>query len=135
MTPVIGIDLVSVKKVKTLWKKNHKQVEETILSSKELSELQEEPNTNKHKLNLARVHYLATRFAAKEAVIKALALNDRVDYELSDIQILGQKKLKVCLKGALLTYAQKKGIEKWFASSSPSGGLAFAVVIGEKKNE
>jgi holo-[acyl-carrier protein] synthase len=75
-------------------------------------------------------HY-AGRFAAKEAVVKALGTGFAGDITWSGIEILRQESGApyVRLSGAVLALAESLGITRWFISISHCGETTMASAI------
>jgi holo-[acyl-carrier protein] synthase len=75
----------------------------------------------------------AARFAAKEAVLKALGTGLREGIDWQDIEVLrdaaGAPSLEI--SGAAAVLAATRGIRRWFVSLSHAGGMAMASVIAE----
>ena len=78
-----------------------------------------------------RCERLAARFAAKEAVLKALGTGLRSGMEWTDIVMvrdeLGAPSIR--LGGRVAEVAASKGIEAWQLSLSHAGGFAMASVL------
>ena len=76
--------------------------------------------------------HLAVRFAAKEAVLKALGTGWRNGIAWTDIEVVraasGQPSLQ--LTGRALEIATEKGITEWHLSLSHTATLAQASVLG-----
>jgi holo-[acyl-carrier protein] synthase len=74
---------------------------------------------------------LAARFAAKEAVAKALGAPPGLRWHDAEVVVLssGQPSLRVI--GTVAAVAQARGIKKWHVSLSHDGSTATAVVIAE----
>ena len=81
-----------------------------------------------------RVDTLAGKFAAKEAVSKALRTGFGAGIAMTDIEILRKVGCppEVHLKGAAKNLAQALGIQFWHLSISHAGGFATASVIASK---
>ena len=77
---------------------------------------------------------LAARFAAKEAVIKALGTEDK-GIDSKEIEILSEPngKPRVYLHGKARVKANSLGLSNFAISLSHSKEYAIALVIGEKK--
>jgi holo-[acyl-carrier protein] synthase len=77
------------------------------------------------------VESLAVRFAAKEAVVKALGFGE--GFRWRDVIVhrnaAGAPYLE--LSGAALDRAQASGINRWHVSLTHDGGMALAFVIAE----
>lgn len=82
-----------------------------------------------------RVPELAARFAAKEAVSKALGTGI-FGISWNEIEVLGDRRGKpqVTLYGRALARAQRLGLEEWAISLSHSDGDALAFVVASGKS-
>ena len=80
-----------------------------------------------------RVAELAARFAAKEAISKALGTG-MVGIYWTEMEVLGDRRGKpvVRLYGRALARAQELGLQEWAVSLSHDGGLAIAMVVAAK---
>jgi holo-[acyl-carrier protein] synthase len=78
-----------------------------------------------------RVERLAGRFAAKEAVLKALGTGFGDGVAFSDVVVLraAGEPPRIRLTGGAAKAAAKKGITEWQLSISHSGGMAIASAI------
>lgn len=94
--------------------------------------------TNQERANVpsnatARLCYLAGRWAAKEAVSKALGTGIGSACTMQDIDIinddLGQPVIQ--LSGSAADTAEKKGVKFWHISISHEKGYAVAMVVAE----
>jgi holo-[acyl-carrier protein] synthase len=76
--------------------------------------------------------HLAGRFAAKEAVLKALGTGWRAGIAWTDIEILPEPpgRPRVALSGECLRIAQELGIRRWVVSISHIETHAVASAIG-----
>jgi len=78
---------------------------------------------------------LAARFAAKEAVAKALGAPGGLHWH--DCEIVtdpdGRPWLTVC--GSVAAEANKRGVTRWHLSLSHDGGIASAMVVAERLDE
>ena len=115
---VHGIDLVSVGKF------------EKMIGSKRYLDRCFTANEQLH-CNGSAERY-AARFAAKEALLKALGLGIVEGVSLKDVEVVfkpsGSPDLKLC--GAVAAAAEESGIESWSLSFAHSAGFAVASVIG-----
>jgi holo-[acyl-carrier protein] synthase len=78
-----------------------------------------------------RIQYYAGRYAAKEAVAKALGngFSDNVAWLDVEIVRLSTGAPSVQLSGGALELAQSMGITRWFISITHTGSVAFASAI------
>ena len=74
---------------------------------------------------------LAGRFAAKEAVMKALGTGWAGGVAWKGIEILGNGAPRVKLTGKAARRASVLGIRRWHLSMSHDGGYAVAVAVAE----
>jgi holo-[acyl-carrier protein] synthase len=77
------------------------------------------------------VHSLAARFAAKEAVAKALGAPKGLGHLEAEVRCdeMGKPELRVTGKAAEVAY--DLGVKRWHLSLSHDGGVAVAYVIAE----
>ncbi len=120
----IGTDLVKVSRIKKVYKKYPQGFSERILHANELLILKEHPSPKK---------FIAKRFAAKEALAKALGTGIAKGVSFRDIEVSnndnGQPKL--CLHGQTQKVAEKLGVNRIFLSLSDEDKYAIAYVILE----
>jgi holo-[acyl-carrier protein] synthase len=120
----IGTDIVKISRIKRVFKKHPKSFPQRLLHPNELKILvtHKTPET-----------YIAKRFAAKEAVAKALGTGIAEGVSFQDIEISnnthGQPVLT--LHGKTLALAKKRGVTKQFISLSDEKKYAIAYVILE----
>ena len=118
----IGVDIIEIERIKEAIDKN-KSFLEKIFTENEIEYL---------KTRNMRPEYVAGRFAAKEAVSKALGTGFR-DFKFTDIEIdrtaLG--KPVVILKGKAKMIAQKSGKYKINVSISHDMSKAIAYAVME----
>ncbi|MEU6115602.1 holo-ACP synthase [Streptomyces sp. NPDC047117] len=74
---------------------------------------------------------LAARFAAKEALAKALGAPRGLHWTDAEVYVedSGQPRLRV--RGTVAAAAQERGVQSWHISLSHDAGVASAVVIAE----
>lgn len=81
------------------------------------------------------VESLAARFAAKEAVAKAMGSPGGMSWQDCEVRQGPAGAPELHLTGTVLAAATARGIERWHLSLSHDGGLAIAFVIGESGGE
>lgn len=123
----IGVDIVEVHRIKKLCKKEH--FLKRFFTQEEI-----EPITSKANF----YHHVAGKFAAKEAVVKALGTGFRY-FKFKDVQILNNKlgKPYVVLLGKAKEIADLKDIDQILISISHcrAYAIAFAMAKGGLLNE
>lgn len=74
---------------------------------------------------------LAARFAAKEAVAKALGVPAGMEWH--DCEVIGRDGVRPRLeiRGTVQAWAAKLGVRTWHLSLSHDGGMAVAMVVAE----
>lgn len=120
----IGTDIVKVPRIKRLIKKRGDSFAERILHKNELVIFKE------HKI---AANYLAKRFAAKEALSKALGTGIAKGISFEDIEVINNDDGKpyLILHGKALEIANKLGVKNTFISLSDEKKYAIAYVILE----
>lgn len=118
----IGVDIVEIRRIEKAIKRNEKFIEK-ILSDEEIESISKKP---------IKVEYIAGRFAAKEAISKALGTGFR-EFSLKDLVIINDKlgKPMVTLKKNAEEIAKKYGKYKIHLSISHGEDNAIAYAILE----
>jgi holo-[acyl-carrier protein] synthase len=118
-----GIDIIELARIKTHLVSEHHDWTDAVFSADERAQADPPPHD---------IAFYAGRYAAKEAVAKALGTGFSGDVAWLDIEILRQPMgaPDVRLSGAALETANALGITHWFISISHSGGYAVASAIG-----
>ncbi|MCW5875327.1 MAG: holo-ACP synthase [Anaerolineales bacterium] len=113
-----GVDLIEVRRLQRVIDRHGERFLRRVYTERELQQLDG---------NLAS---LAARFAAKEAVAKALGTGIG-DLTWLEIEILrgARKEPVLVLHGAAEKLAEKKGIERWSLSISHTADHALAFVV------
>lgn len=75
---------------------------------------------------------LAARFAAKEAIAKALGAPGGLSWQDATVRRVAGGPPEVELRGTVLARAQQLGIDRWHLSISHDAGIASAVAIAER---
>ena len=120
----IGTDIVKVPRIKRLLKKRGNKFAERILHSNEFEIF---------KKHSSAANYLAKRFAAKEALSKALGTGIAKGISFEEIEVINNEDGKpfLVLHGAALDISNQLGVEKLFISLSDEKKYAIAYVILE----
>jgi holo-[acyl-carrier protein] synthase len=74
---------------------------------------------------------LAARFAAKEALAKALGAGGGMLWTDAEIRTDGAGRPSIAVQGSVAERATARGVTHWHVSMSHDGGVASAVVIAE----
>ena len=120
----IGVDLVEVARVERMLADHGERFVERVLA---------QPERAGYAQSTRPVWYLATRFAAKEAVSKALGTGLRYPVTLHAISVIsdGVGKPELRFHGALPDYLRSTGIGRLHLSITHEKGLACAIVVAE----
>lgn len=78
------------------------------------------------------VESLAARFAAKEAVAKALGAPGGLRWRDAEVLSGERGRPRLAVHGGVAEHAQAQGIRTWHLSLSHDGGVATAVVVAER---
>ncbi|MFG2002667.1 holo-ACP synthase [Spirillospora sp. NPDC048911] len=74
---------------------------------------------------------LAARFAAKEALAKALGAPRGLLWTDAEVRREESGRPVLCVSGTVAAAAAERGVRRWHVSLSHDGGIATAVVIAE----
>jgi holo-[acyl-carrier protein] synthase len=74
---------------------------------------------------------LAARFAAKEAVAKALGAPNGLAWHDCEVLRDGTGRPSLLLRGTVAAAAREQGIDRWHLSLSHDAGIASAMVVAE----
>jgi holo-[acyl-carrier protein] synthase len=119
-----GVDIIEIDRVREAIKRHGKRFLNKVYTDIELFQ------TNQHPASLA------ARFAAKEAVSKALGCGiGPVSWREIEIRLDSAHRPKIYLSGSAAEYAANLGLDCWQVSLSHSQTLAVAFVIAYHKNE
>jgi holo-[acyl-carrier protein] synthase len=77
------------------------------------------------------IRSLAARFAAKEAVAKALGAPAGMNWQHCEVRVDDAGAPSIVLTGTVDDAARLKGVGSWHLSMSHDGGLASAMVVAE----
>ncbi|MDZ7760307.1 MAG: holo-[acyl-carrier-protein] synthase [Desulfovermiculus sp.] len=118
----LGVDVVELDRIEKIWQRHRNRFASRILTPAEHQALPAAP-----------VAYLASRFAAKEAAVKALGTGFRDGITLHSIAVqkLYQGQPQLVFYGQAAQRAQQLSAEIWHLSLSHSRYTACAVVILE----
>ncbi len=122
----IGIDVVELDRIESLWQRFGERFATRILTDLELRELPSQPDSN-------IIAYLSARFAAKEAGVKALGTGFRQGIGMKHLETLSLPSGKpiLHLHGPASTMAERMGVGGTHVSLTHGRDVAAAVVILE----
>lgn len=126
-----GVDLVNIARIERIVQRYGERFLQRIYTERERTFARGRPAE------------LAARFAAKEAVAKALGVGMRLLSPLGvgwhDVEVLNERSGRpyVVLHGRAQALAQSQGLTEWSISLSHDGGMAiaFVVALGKAKIE
>ena len=118
----LGIDLVEVSRIRALLQKSGDRFKERIYTAGEIAYCDScaEGATN-----------YAARFAAKEAVAKALGAPAGLRWHDCEIVSDPDGRPWLTVSGTVAAVAAERGITRWHLSLSHDGGIASAMVVAE----
>ncbi|MEP6695316.1 MAG: holo-ACP synthase [Pseudonocardiales bacterium] len=74
---------------------------------------------------------LAARFAAKEAVAKALGAPAALEWHDCEVRTAADGRPELVVAGSVAAAAQARRVTRWHLSLSHDGGIASAMVVAE----
>ena len=132
----IGIDIVEIKSIQLLLKKNFVRFIDTIFTKKELTQMKLSSKIQSPgNYNASDVRQISKYFAAKEATLKALRVNNSVPFEFSDLELLGGENFKIRPKRILFNTLKNMQGKEIIGSmiSSSNHSIAVAMIYGDSK--
>ena len=118
MIVALGTDIVDVSRFATMMSRTP-GVAERLFTNAERFGLGDNPEA----------HRLAARFAAKEAVVKALGGADGLSWHHCEVLTASSGQPSLRLTASVEAAAHKQGLHTWRVSLSHDGGFAMATVI------
>jgi len=118
-----GVDLVEVARITEMLDRHGERFLERCFT----------PAERAYSMGRARrTEHLAARFAAKEAVLKALGTGWRSGIAWTDVEVVVEPSGApgVALAGRAAEVAAQRGVTGWLLSLSHAGGFAMASAIG-----
>ncbi len=125
VAPIVhGIDLVEIARIQKLLDDHGDRFLDRVFTAQE--------RAYADAGGVRRVERLAARFAAKEALLKAIGTGLRSGMSWTDIEVctLPSGEPFIAATGRVAEVASMRGISRWLLSLSHTGGLAMASVIG-----
>jgi holo-[acyl-carrier protein] synthase len=121
----IGTDIIEIKRVEKMVARG-RQYLETIFTEKEMDYCDARARKSEH---------YAVRYAAKEAVLKALGTGWRGGLAYADIEITNEEsgKPKILVRGEVKKYFDQYQIRQTSISLSHTRDIAIAVIILENE--
>ena len=121
----IGADIIEVRRVEKLVARG-RQYLETIFTEKEMEYCEAKARKSEH---------YAARYAAKEAILKALGTGWRGGLAYSDIEIINEEsgKPQVFVRGEVKKYFDHHQIRRTSISLSHTREIAIALIIMENE--
>jgi holo-[acyl-carrier protein] synthase len=117
----VGIDVVPVQRFESASVRTKQLIERLFTQAERF---------NAH--GMARTaESLAARFAAKEAVAKAMGSPGGMSWHDAQVVVEGTGRPRLIISGTVARKADELGIRNWHVSLSHDGGMASAVVIAE----
>lgn len=120
----IGVDIVNIQRIEKAVERHGEMFIEKVFTEEEVSALKGE------KLMSAN---LAARFAAKEAVLKALGTGMSNGIGFRDVEVTREKgeSPEITLYGKAKELAESLGVKKVHLTLSHDGGIAVAFTVFE----
>lgn len=118
----LGIDVASIERVRAAIERHGERLVVRLLTEVERAQIAERSD---------RAQAVASKFAAKEALIKALGAPDAMSWH--EIQVLREPFAppRVELSGRAAEHASRLGVGRTFVSIAHDAGVAVAVVVLE----
>jgi holo-[acyl-carrier protein] synthase len=118
----IGTDVLRLDRVEKIWERHGEQFAKRVLLEEELVLFARSKN---------KIRFLAMRFAAKEAIVKAMGTGFANGVWVRDVgtipNTLGQPQVVYSRRGAAL--CERLGIGEGFLSLTDEAGLVVAIAI------
>jgi holo-[acyl-carrier protein] synthase len=121
----LGTDVVQVSRIEAVWKKRGEVFAKRILMPEEYAAFARTRNP---------VRFLAMRFAAKEAVVKALGTGFRFGVWVRDVGMTSDRRGKPCVIFSSRGQAvcRELGVGRAHVSLTDEAGLVVAMAVAEK---
>jgi holo-[acyl-carrier protein] synthase len=119
----IGVDVVEIQRFRTSAERT-KGFVERLLTVRERHHTDGSPRSDAS---------MAARFAAKEALAKALGAPAGLEWHDAEVRVDAGGKPSLVLRGSVLETATELGVTDWHVSLTHDGGLAIAYVVAERR--
>jgi holo-[acyl-carrier protein] synthase len=117
----VGIDVVPIERFESASERTKQLIERLFTATERVT-----PG------GIARTpESLAARFAAKEALAKALGSPGGMNWHDAEVVVDGTGRPSLVTRGTVAARAAELGVHSWHVSLSHDGGIASAVVIAE----
>ena len=122
----LGVDLVGLDRIEDLLSRHEERFLERCFTPAERAYADSSVKR--------RAEHLAARFAAKEAVLKALGTGWAEGIGWTDVEVIrgGAGRPGIRLTGRAAEVAQDRGITSWHLSLSHASGFAIASAVAER---
>jgi len=117
----VGIDVVPIQRFEMASARTPPMIERLFTAAERV---------NAHG-QLRSAESLAARFAAKEAVAKALGSPGGMSWQDCEIEVDERGRPRLRVTGTVAAQAAELGVRAWHVSLSHDGGIASAIVIAE----
>jgi holo-[acyl-carrier protein] synthase len=118
----IGLDVVPIARMEAMLARHGVRAEERIFTAGERADVAGRAQPAQH---------FAARFAAKEAVLKALSAPSGLRWVEMEVRSAGDGRPVLLLSGAAAAAAASRGVNAYHLSLTHAGGIAAAVVVLE----
>jgi len=127
----VGIDIVGLDKIRSICYRHKIRLKGNLFSGNELSDAVVDDSTE--ELTDEQIAILASKFAAKEAAVKAIGLPYNVSFEWSEIVVRGKEHVTVDTFANIGKFVGQVGIVRLTGIVSASSTHGMAIIIGETK--
>ena len=121
MATGVGIDLIEIERVERALERRPRLADRLFTEGERLT----------GSGNPRSAESLAARFAAKEAVAKALGAPGGLRWRDAEVVSDARGRPRLAVHGAVAEEAASQGITTWHLSMSHDGGVATAIVVAE----
>ncbi len=118
----VGLDLVPIARVEAMLARHGRRAAERLFSPGERADCDGRAEPAQH---------YAARFAAKEAVLKALGVPSGLRWVEIEVRTADRGRPLLILSGAAAAAAARRGVAAQHVSLTHAGGMAAAVVVLE----